>query len=91
MQQHSEGDEEGNNATQDHSILPQAKNDNTEPFLDNTQIERRKSVKEEVKSWTHWFGVPAFYLYGAVYMGVRMLVNVQSVKMNNFHSFFKIN
>ncbi len=35
--------------------------------------------EEGAVSWTHWFKVPAFYVYGIVYMGVRMLVNVQSV------------
>ena len=34
---------------------------------------------EEMVSWTHWFTQKPFYLYGIVYMGVRMLVNVQSV------------
>ena len=31
-------------------------------------------------SWKQWFKLPAFYLYGFVYMGSRVLVNVQSVK-----------
>jgi len=79
MQQHTEADVE-NHTTQDHSVMPQADEssmNNVTPLLEETQVER-KSVREETKSWTHWFGVPAFYLYGAVYMGVRMLVNVQS-------------
>ena len=68
MLQHSE-DEENQN-TQDQSALPST------PLLE----QKEKKEKEEIKPWTHWFKVPAFYLYGMVYMGVRMLVNVQSVR-----------
>jgi len=48
---------------------------------EDPQPRRRLSsthADEDAVSWTHWFKVPAFYLYGTVYMGVRMLVNVQS-------------
>jgi len=74
MLQHS-GDEENQN-TQDQSALPSSENYQAAPLL-----EQKEKVKEEAKSWTHWFKVPAFYLYGTVYMGVRMLVNVQSVRI----------
>lgn len=50
---------------------------------ENEQPLRRKSstqADDDAVSWTHWFKVPAFYLYGIVYMGVRLLVNVQSVR-----------
>jgi len=50
---------------------------------EDPQPRRRLSsthADEDAVSWTHWFKVPAFYLYGTVYMGVRMLVNVQSVR-----------
>lgn len=40
----------------------------------------KNSLAEEMISWKQWFKVPAFYLYGFVYMFVRLLVNVQSVK-----------
>jgi len=36
---------------------------------------------EETVHWTHWFTKGSFYLCGFVYMGVRMLVNVQSSLM----------
>jgi len=45
----------------------------------------KNSVAEEIVSWQQWFKVPAFYLYGFVYMAVRILVNVQSVKFYFFH------
>lgn len=45
-------------------------------------LKQKKKVSssnaEELVSWTHWFKVPSFYLYGFVYMGARLLVNVQS-------------
>ncbi len=44
----------------------------------NAQV--TNSNAEEHVSWTHWFKLPSFYLYGCVYMGARLLVNVQSVK-----------
>ena len=46
----------------------------------NKKPNAKNSMAEEIVSWKHWFKVPAFYLYGAVYMSVRLLVNVQSVK-----------
>lgn len=30
--------------------------------------------------WKKWFTMASFYIYGIVYMGSRILVNVQSVK-----------
>jgi len=41
----------------------------------------KKSFCSEEFSWKEWFKLPAFYLYGFVYMGSRVLVNVQSVKV----------
>ncbi len=75
MLQHS-GDDENQN-TQDQSALPSSDNSQAAPLLE----QKENKVKEEAKPWTHWFKVPAFYLYGMVYMGVRMLVNVQSVRI----------
>ena len=40
----------------------------------------KKSFCSEEFSWKQWFKLPAFYLYGFVYMGSRVLVNVQSVR-----------
>lgn len=40
---------------------------------------------EETVAWTYWFKQSSFYIYGFVYMGVRMLVNVQSVKNHLFY------
>lgn len=37
------------------------------------------SMAEEIVSWKQWFKLPAFYIYGFVYMACRLLVNVQSV------------
>lgn len=36
------------------------------------------SMAEEAVSWKHWFKLPAFYIYGFVYMACRLLVNLQS-------------
>ena len=41
---------------------------------------QKKSFGSEEFSWKQWFKLPAFYLYGFVYMGSRVLVNVQSVR-----------
>lgn len=48
------------------------------------------SLAEEVVHWKHWFKLPAFYIYGFVYMCVRLLVNVQSVLFwyNSLINFF---
>jgi len=43
----------------------------------NAQV--TNSHAEDHVTWTHWFKLPSFYLYGFVYMGARLLVNVQSV------------
>lgn len=37
------------------------------------------SSVSECTDWKSWFKLPAFYIYGFVYMGCRMLVNIQSV------------
>jgi len=46
------------------------------------KLKKKKKVStsnaEELVSWTYWFRLPSFYLYGFVYMGARLLVNVQS-------------
>jgi Na+/melibiose symporter-like transporter len=42
----------------------------------NAQV--TNSNAEEHVTWTYWFRLPSFYLYGCVYMGARLLVNVQS-------------
>ena len=42
------------------------------------------SVLDEVVPWKHWFKMPSFYVYGFVYMAVRLLVNVQSVGKSIF-------
>jgi len=41
----------------------------------------KKSLAEEIFHWTEWFKQPSFYIYGLVYMGVRMTVNVTSSLM----------
>jgi Na+/melibiose symporter-like transporter len=41
------------------------------------------SFGEEIVCWKQWFKIPSFYIYGFVYMAVRLLVNVQSVKRQN--------
>jgi len=40
------------------------------------------SFAEDIASWKQWFKMPAFYIYGFVYMACRLLVNVQSVRKN---------
>lgn len=50
----------------------------------NLKIQEAKIPSEEVLNWRRWFKRPSFYIYGVVYMGARMLVNIQSV----LHSIF---
>ena len=40
-----------------------------------------KSMADEVFHWSQWFKQGSFYLYGIVYMCVRMTVNVTSVRI----------
>ncbi len=47
----------------------------------NQESNPKASMGEEIINWRQWFYVPAFYIYGFVYMAVRILVNVQSVRI----------
>jgi len=44
----------------------------------------QKSFSTDSFTWKQWFRFPSFYLYGFVYMGSRVLVNVQSVSLSFF-------
>ena len=63
---------------------------NTLPSSSNLQSDVEKwelsdeeeSPAEDIVSWKQWFKMPAFYIYGFVYMACRLLVNVQSVRKN---------
>ena len=89
----------GINDTQDENTTPlypageTLAEQTTGGWNDEEERRRRRSstqAEEDAVSWTHWFKVPAFYLYGCVYMGVRLLVNVQSVKRYIINSFNKL-
>lgn len=49
-----------------------------ETSQNSPMLKSKNNADEDKVSWTYWFKLPSFYLYGVVYMGVRMLVNVQS-------------
>lgn len=57
-------------------ILPKIEKEELSPILED-----EPNVKESQAdfTWKHWFSIPAFYIYGVVYMGSRVLANVQSV------------
>jgi len=62
--------------------------------LRSTLSEHNQENKKSFSStdnftWTQWFKRSSFYIYGFVYMGSRVLVNVQSVKI--FEEFFLSN
>jgi Na+/melibiose symporter-like transporter len=56
-------------------ILQKIEKEDLSPILEDEQ-----NVKESQAdfTWRHWFSIPAFYIYGVVYMGSRVLANVQS-------------
>jgi len=69
------------------SLSPWEFSDAEEPNKIHLSETRRRSISssgggdEDTVHWTHWFTKGSFYLCGFVYMGVRMLVNVQSSLM----------
>lgn len=57
-------------------------NNNISPSPVNLSVQG--SLEGKVYSWKQWFNKSSFYIYGFVYMGSRVLVNVQSVSPTNY-------
>ena len=50
---------------------------------DPTRVPRLTNVREDLKDWRKWLTEGQFYLYGIVYMLVRIAVNVTMVRFGH--------